>query len=172
MLEKLEDLTKEELIKRVRLSAEISIAVDGIWFMAVEEEIGYDRALEMDIDVWKRYVPVSVKRAKKYFDIAASGLQGIKDMIKLDPLWLSIDLEFPEDTPKRLVFQVNRCPALEAQERMGREELTCEPVEVAYLTALAEAVDPRIKLTTLKVPPRESPDEICCKWLFTLEENG
>ena len=37
MVERLEDLSKEELIKRVRLSAEMSVAVDGIWFMAVEE---------------------------------------------------------------------------------------------------------------------------------------
>ena len=38
-------------------------------------------------------------------------------------------------------------------EKMGREQLTCEPVEGAYLEALAAAVDPAIKVQALKLPP-------------------
>jgi hypothetical protein len=168
-MDKLEDLSKEELIKRVRLSADISLALDGLWFLAAENTNGYDKALEMDIDVWERYVPVAVKRIKKHFDLPSTGLQGIKDIVKYDPLWIGLDMEFLEDAPERLVFQVNRCPALEAMERIGRELLTCQPVEGAYLSKLAETMDPRIKVEPLKLPPRESPDEICCQWLFSLE---
>jgi hypothetical protein len=170
MFEKLEDLSREELLKRVRLTAEMSIALDGLWFMAAEMAAGYDKALEMDIHVWQRYVPVSIKRIRKYFDLSASGLEGVKEIMKYDPLWLPINIDFPEDTSRRLVFRVKNCPALEAMERMGRELLTCEPVEGAYLTALAQAVDPRIKLTAMKLPPRRSPDEICCQWLFSLPD--
>jgi hypothetical protein len=167
---KLEELSKEELIQRIRLTAEMAVATDGMWFVAAEEAVGYDKALEMDTKVWVRYPTVFIKRIRKYIELPANPLEKIKAIIKYDPLWLPINSDFPEDTPQRLIFRVINCPALEAMERMGRELLTCEPVEKAYMTALAQAVDPRIQLTAMKLPPRKSPDEICCQWLFSLTE--
>lgn len=169
MMQKLEDLSKEELIKRIRLTAELALAVDGLWFLAAEKAYGYEKALDLDIEVWKRYASVSIKRIKKFISLSSHGLAAIKEIINHDFLWLSIESEFPEETPERLVFQVKNCPALEAMERTGRELLTCEPVEGAYLTRLAEVIDPGIRVKPLKLPPRESTDEICCKWLFSLE---
>ena len=166
-----EDLSKEELSKKLQLAAELSTALDGLWFLAVEKAMGFDKALDMDIDVWAKYAPVSVRRMRKYFNLSENGLQAIKEVIKYDPIWFSIDFEFMENTPQRLVFQVNRCPVLEAQERMGRKILTCVPVETAYLSKLAEALDPRIRFKALRLPPRQSPDEMCCSWLFFLEDS-
>ena len=56
-------------------------------------------------------------------------------------------------------------------EKMGRETLTCDPVEIDYFTELVESIDPRIKVTPLKLPPRQSADDICCQWLFTMGDN-
>ncbi len=171
-MRRLEDLSKEELIKKIKLTGELALAVDGLWFLAAEKAHGYDKALDMDIEVWKNYASVSTKRIRKFFNISSNGLAAVKDIISHDFLWLSIETEYLEDTPERLVFQVRNCPALEAMERIGRELLTCEPVEGAYLTRLAEVIDPKIRVKPLKLPPRESPDEICCKWLFSLEGNA
>ena len=166
MIEKLENLSREELIRRIHLNAELAQVVDGLWFIAVEKDSDYNKALDMDIEVWKNYVHVMKKRVQKYFNVSSTGLAAVKDLLEYDP-WLEI--EVLEETLERLSIQVVKCPGLEAMEKMGREMLTCDPVELIYLTELSESIDPRIKITPLKLPPRLSPDDICCKWLFTLE---
>jgi len=168
MIQNIENLSREELIKRVQLNAELAQVVDGLWFIAVEKDSDYDKALDLDIDVWKNYVHVMIKRVKKYFNVSSTGLAAVKDLLEYDP-WL--EFEVLEETHERLSVQVTRCPGLEAMEKMGREMLTCDPVEIIYLTELSESIDPRIKVIPLKLPPRLSPDDICCKWLFTLEND-
>jgi len=163
----LESLSREEAVKYLKFLSGLAIAVDGLWFMAVEKATGYDKALEMDVDVWVGYAKVVVKRIRRDFRIHGTGLEALKEIISHDPMWWSMgEFKILEDSPGRLVFEVRDCPSLMAMEKMGREKLTCEPVEGAYLQALAAAVDPGIKVQALKLPPRKSPDEICCRWAF------
>jgi hypothetical protein len=166
MIQDLESLSREELIKRLQLNAELSQVVDGLWFISVEKDSNFDKALDMDIDVWKNYVHVSKKRIQKYFNISSTGLAAVKDFLEYDP-WLKIEIQ--EQTSERLVFQITKCPGLEAMEKMGRDMLTCDPVEIEYFNELIETINPAIKIIPLKLPPRQSADDICCKWLFTLE---
>jgi len=169
----LDNLSREEAIKYLKFLSGLAIAVDGLWFMAVEKATGYDKALEMDVEVWVGYAKVVVKRIRRNFDINGTGLQSLKEIISHDPMWWSMgDLKMVEDSPSRLAFEVIDCPSLMAMEKMGREKLTCEPVEGAYLEALAAAVDPEIKVQALKLPPRKSPDEVCCRWAFVLERES
>jgi hypothetical protein len=141
--------------------------------MAVEKATDYDKALEMDVAVWVGYAKLLVKRISRNFEINGTGLQALKEIIRHDPLWWSRgDFKMVEDSSSRLAFEVIDCPSLLAMERMGRERFTCEPVEGAYLEALAAAVDPAIKVQALKLPPRKSPDEVCCRWAFVLERES
>lgn len=164
----LESLGKEELIRRLRLAMDVATAVDGMWFLAAEQENGYDKALEMDINVWRRYPAVLKKRLSKYTVLKESGLAAVKEIIENDPMLVPVDFEFICGAKNDLIFKVNKCPALEAMERIGREKLTCEPVETVYLEGLARLCDPRIRVEATKLPPRLSEDDICCEWRFTL----
>jgi hypothetical protein len=169
----LDSLSREEAIKYLKFLSGLAIAVDGLWFMAAEKATGYDKALDMDVEVWTGYAKVVVKRIRRDFQINGTGLEALKEIIRHDPMWWSMgELKIVEDTPGRLAFEVIDCPSLIAMEKMGREELTCEPVEGAYLEALAATVDPGIQVEALKLPPRKSQDEICCRWAFVLESRG
>ena len=166
----LDSLSREEAVNYLKFFSGLAIAVDGLWFMAVEKATGYDKALEMDVEVWTGYANVVVKRIRRNFEINGTGLQALREIISHDPMWWSMgELKVTEDSSSRLAFEVIDCPSLLAMEKMGRERLTCEPVEGAYLEALAAAVDPAIKVQALKLPPRKSPDEVCCRWAFVLE---
>ena len=162
-------MSREEAIHYLKFLSGLAIAVDGLWFMAVEKGRGFDEALRLDIDVWAGYAPVVVKRIRREFGIRGEGLEALREVISHDPLWWSMDVKIVEDSAGRLAFEVRDCPSLMAQEKMGRDTLTCEPVERAYLEALAKAVDPGIKVEALKLPPRKSPDEVCCRWAFRVE---
>ena len=41
-MKRIEDLSREDLIKRLRLASELASAVDGLWFLAAEEAEGFD----------------------------------------------------------------------------------------------------------------------------------
>ncbi len=169
-MRKYEDLSREELEKRALLASELAMVLDGLWFLSVEKAEGFDRALDMDIEVWERYFSIFLKRLKKYYDLKLTGLEGIKEIIKLDPLWDPIDYEMFEESPGELVFQVNNCPALDSMEKMNREKLTCHSIEPLIMEKLAGFVDSRIEVQPLKMPPKKSSDDICCKWLFSLAD--
>ena len=80
MIQNIEELSREELIKRVQLNAELAQVVDGLWFIAVEKDSDYNKALDLDIDVWKNYVHVMIKTGTKIFQRfinRACGGQGI-----------------------------------------------------------------------------------------------
>jgi len=165
-MQNIQDLSREDLIKHLEFLSGLTMAVDGFWFVAAEKATDFDRALEMDVNVWTWYASLLVRRIRKNFSVDGAGLEALKQIISHDPMWWTVDLALTEDTPERLTFEVRNCPALAAMEKMERKRLTCDPVERAYLEALAAAVDPNIKVQALKLPPRKSPSEICCRWAF------
>jgi hypothetical protein len=169
LMQKIESMSREELIKKLKLSMEVITAVDGMWFMNVEELAGYDKALDVDIKVWEHYPRVLERRMKKYYEFEKKGLEGLKEMIEHDPMLIPMDFEFIINDEHSMIFRVHKCPGLEAMERMDRKVFTCEPVETVYLKSFAKICDPRIELEALKLPPRASENDICCEWLFTLD---
>ena len=41
-------------------------AVDGLWFMKVEEKLGFDAALELDNEVWKVMPKIQARMIKQF----------------------------------------------------------------------------------------------------------
>ena len=78
---------------------------------------------------------------------AASALTDNLEASTKDEHW--VNFEFVDKDDQNMIFRVNKCPGLEAQERMNRTEFTCEKVEKVYLSTYAEMYDPRIKVKAL-----------------------
>ena len=51
-------------------------AVDGLWFMKVEEQFGFDKALEIDDAVWK-IIPKILARKMKELKKAGNGIDAL-----------------------------------------------------------------------------------------------
>ena len=58
-------LSKEELIRLVKVYSRLFLALDGFWFLAVEDRFGYQAALDADIDAWEGYFPYEAKMLRK-----------------------------------------------------------------------------------------------------------
>ena len=44
-------------------------AVDGLWFMKVEEKYGFDAALDLDNEVWKVMPKIQARRIKSFLGL-------------------------------------------------------------------------------------------------------
>ena len=67
------------------------------------------------------------------------------------------------------IFTLPTCVTLFALEKEGREVQQCHVVCTKILSYYASLFNSDIKVTPLKLPPRDSNDDICCQWEFRLE---
>ena len=137
----------------------------------MEELFGYDAAVKVDINVWKKYAKIEVRRINKNFKIKTCGIPAIIEIFKLSPTYFSFKYEVPVLTEKRAVLRVTSCPPLQSMERANRSDYVCESVGTVYFSSFAKAVEPRTKVRCLKIPPRSSSNEVCCEWEFELEDH-
>ena len=99
-------------------------AVDGLWFMKVEENYGFDKALEIDNEVW-RVVPKIQARMLKSISKMENGMEAL---FKCFTTKLTLDgFTFKtEKTGNNSGFRViiDRCPWHDLMIKSGRENLS------------------------------------------------
>jgi hypothetical protein len=76
-----ESLSCDDLLKLLDVCAKNWLAHDGCWFLAIEEALGTQQAIEFDIRAWERFAPVEAARIKRTFDLPAGPDQG--DVLRL-----------------------------------------------------------------------------------------
>ena len=100
-------------------------AVDGLWFMKVEEKYGFDSALEVDDDVWKVMPKIQARMIKSFLGLESGPdalLEGLVAKLDLD------EFKFSSEKTKN-GFRINDtdCPWQNLMIKSVREHL-CESV--------------------------------------------
>jgi len=114
------DLTSEQIAEYLRRSY---AAVDGLWFVKVEEEYGFDAALDIDERVW-RVIPKIQARMLKRMAGVDHGLGGLQRCLttKLSLEGAEFQVEWDQArTSLRIVL--TRCPWYDLMVKSGREDL-------------------------------------------------
>ena len=62
MMPELDELTREQLVALLEITAKDLIALDGTWFQSLEAERGMDAAMEHDRSAWRRFVSSEARR--------------------------------------------------------------------------------------------------------------
>jgi hypothetical protein len=168
-----ESLSREELLKLLDVYAKNWLAHDGCWFLAVEEELGTQKAIEFDIRSWERFAQAEAARIQRAFDLPdGGGLQALERALQLR-LYARVNRQEIEwRGADKLIFRMAECRVQQARERKGLTPFPCKPVGVMEFTRFAETVDPRIQTHCITCPP-DPVDHTYCVWEFTLkDENG
>jgi hypothetical protein len=158
--------TKGDLFDLLILSGGFISAMDGLWFLAVKEAHGDAEAMRLDLDVRERYAHLLAKRVRRQLEPSGSGIEMVRQVIEMDPSFLANEYEISHLSKDRMFLRVNRCVVLEAMERSGRKELLCEATTGSYFRSIARELEAEVSVHPIKLPPRNSPDEACCEWLF------
>ncbi|MFH1651253.1 MAG: DUF6125 family protein [Chloroflexota bacterium] len=159
-------LTPEQVLA---LCSRTMYTLDGLWFLAVEEQFGFEKAFEMDVAVWARLAGIEAKRVREAFGIDAENpLEVLTAVLELDPLLTVYRPEVVSLTADTAVVRFLDCPPQKARRRDGRLPLPCKELGMAMYRAYAAAVDPRIRMTCRACPPDEHPEEFWCEWQFEI----
>ena len=115
------DLTDEQKTEYFRRSY---TAVDGLWFMKVEERLGFDEALRLDEAVWK-VLPKIQARALKGMMHLPGGLEGLEQALSARLALEGFEYEI-EPRSEGFAVIVKRCPWHDLMIKSGRGELVGE----------------------------------------------
>jgi hypothetical protein len=97
-------------------------AVDGLWFMRVEAERGFEHALELDQRVWEVLAKIQARKARELLGCTGNSSD---ELARCFALKLTADGHVFEVsvTAGEVRFSVHACPWLELLRKTGREQL-------------------------------------------------
>lgn len=162
-IDKLRQLTKDELVDLIEEYTKLYITLDGLWFLSVENRYGHDVAAKLDVEVWKSLSQREAKRIRNKRKIAGSGIEAVIEAFKFRPNFLIKEYEVIREGNKA-IFRVTKCRSLHAMERDKREVSSCIMVLENTYPEFVRAIDSNVKFRVLKAPPRKSADETCCEF--------
>ncbi len=145
---------------KIKLQEKELTALDGLWFLEVEKEWGYEVANKINREVWRRCGPILVREMKKIFHLEGKTFDEVKilfgSLMELDGS--AFTFESPDD--QHLVVRISRCVWYENLKRAGRHELhDCMKIDLALLPTWLEAINSRLVFDFGKAIPKG--DDFC-----------
>ena len=112
-------------------------AIDGLWFMKVEEKYEFDTALEIDNEVWK-VVPKIQARILKSMGETGQGINALLDLLETKLTLENFTFEVHKfDNAKGFKIYIKECPWHNLMIKSGREHLSTKVGRVICNTEFA-----------------------------------
>ncbi len=97
-------MSREELLQALEMFAKNWLAHDGCWFLAAEERLGMDAAIELDERAWERFATVEAQRIMATFHVPhRGGLEALETALGLR-MYSLINSQRVEWTPALALF--------------------------------------------------------------------
>ncbi len=147
-----------EQLERLRLGA--LTAIDGLWFLALEKHLGFEKTLEMDLEVWKSYGAILLKRIARMNHITLDPQRGMGiDEVQffLDTLSRIDGTEYSGKLSDGgvLEYRVDRCPWYENLKSSGRENvIPCEMIDNTIFGHWLGVLDKSLSMEFVRSRPR------------------
>lgn len=106
------------------------VAVDGLWFMKLEERLGFDTALEIDNEVWKILPKIQarkMKELKKVNDGIEALLQCFTARLTMEGFTFQIE---KDEKANAFKLVIDSCPWHTGMIKSGRQHLSAKVGEV------------------------------------------
>lgn len=158
------DISREQL-DALRMGA--ITAIDGLWFMASEGKLGFDTALELDMEVWKNYGTIMLKRVAKAMGVELDpgdppDLGTLCSMMEVLCAIDGTECATNVTDADNAVLTVPRCSWWDNLTRAGRQEIIpCEEVDNNTFIWWLETADPSLEMEITHSLPR---GDDRCEW--------
>jgi len=113
----LNDSNLKEYFKRCFFS------VDGFWFIMAEEELGFEKALEIDRNVWKLLPKTQVRKIRKLLEIETNKINDIRTALDFKLKAEDYTYEVRNTSDLVLEIAITGCPWLTLMRESGRQDL-------------------------------------------------
>jgi hypothetical protein len=145
-------------------------AVDGLYYLFIEEKWGTEEATEIDRKVWEVMGKIEARKIKELFNIEGNDIVSVMKALSYSG-W-SMDLEDKEieiQENKGIVRNI-RCRVQNTRLSKGLSEFGCKPVRWGFLKSFAKEFNPNIKVECVVCPPDKHTQDLWCEWEFNLKD--
>lgn len=172
----LSGLDGAELAKLLEAVAVSWLAVDGVWFQAVEGRAGMVAAKQVNDGCWAQFSPLEAARiqallragAEAAGDNPAPSLEVLAQAFPHRLYGVINEQKIYFEPDGALVLEMTKCRVQHARARKGLPDYPCKSGGVVEYTSFAATVDPHIQCECIACPPDPHPAEYACAWRFRL----
>ena len=98
-------------------------ALDGLWFMMIEKEFSFDKALEIDEDVWRVLPKIQARKVKELLGLDGIGLSDFLKAISVKLEAEGYDYKQKALGPDHSQIVITKCPWYDILMKVNREHL-------------------------------------------------
>lgn len=166
----IEKIPKDKLADFIFMHLRDMWAVDGLYYLGIEEEFGTEAATEIDRKVWEVMGKIEARRIKQIFNIKGSDIPTLMEALRYSG-W-SLDLEDKEIIVEkdRGILRNTKCRVQNTRLSKGLVEFGCKPVRWGFLKSFAKEFNPNIVVNCNVCPPDKHPNDLWCEWEFKLKK--
>ena len=168
--EMLSRMPKEDLIDLLFLHLRNLFAVDGLYFLGIEDRFGTQTATEVDAEVWRGMGTIEARRLRKRFNIHGDDIEALMHAMKLSSWALDIEDKEVEIDGDRAVIRNRNCRVQTTRARKGLDEFPCKGVRMGFMESFAKELNPDVEVRCNVCPPDERPEDLWCEWEFVLRK--
>lgn len=145
-------------------------AVDGLYFLGIEEKFGTKAATEIDRKVWEVMGKIEARRLRDFLGITGDDIPSVITALRLS-CWI-LDLEDKEILVEKnkAIVRNTRCRVQNTRIKKDLAEFPCKHVRWGFLKSFAQQFNPDIVVRCNVCPPDRHPNNLWCEWEFILKE--
>jgi hypothetical protein len=164
------NIPKDKIADFIFLQLRNMWAVDGLYYLGIEEESGTKAATEIDRKVWEVMGKIEARKLKDFLDLKGDDIPIMMNALQYSG-W-ALDLEDKEIIieKERGIFRNVKCRVQNTRLKKGLVEFGCKHVRWGYLKAFAKEFNPDIEVNCNVCPPDKHPGDLWCEWEFTLSK--
>ncbi len=145
-------------------------AVDGLYFLGIEERYGTEVATEVDAKVWSVMGKIEARKLKEFFQITTIDLSTAMRLLSYTGWAMDLEDKEIEVLKDRAIIRNRHCRVQTTRLSKGLAEFGCKPVRLGFLRAFVKELDPRLQVTCVRCPPDRHPQDLWCEWELTFKE--
>ena len=169
------ELSKEQLVTWLLGAHEYLLQCIEGWAAQIVVRYGLDSMFDIQYTLWGNTVLPGVKKLKEqYLGITGNTVADWMKDLQMDATSMpgkAFDMSFETPEPDVGIMTFNRCVAVDQWEAMGRPDIlekNCHSTCPKSMIVTTKMYHPNMKVDILAIPPRVDPDDVCCKWKFSM----